>query len=122
MEFKYNAVIKEVYDGDTVTIDLDLGFYIHVFNQKFRLLYVDAPELRGKSKERGILSRDALRDKILGKNVIIQTYKDSKDKFGRWLCEIFLDGENINQWLINEGHAKHYQEDSKLITNLKYGT
>lgn len=115
MEFKYSAVIKEVYDGDTVTIDLDLGFYIHVFNQKFRLLYVDAPELRGKTKELGILSRDALREKILGKSVIIQTYKDSKDKFGRWLCEIVLDGENINQWLINEGYAVEYQEDLKLI-------
>jgi len=115
LEFKYTATIKQVYDGDTITIDLDLGFYIHVFNQKFRLLYVDAPEIRGKSKTLGIASRDALRDKILGKEVIIQTFKDSKDKYGRWLCEIFLDGENINQWLIDNGHATQYPEDLKLL-------
>lgn len=115
MEYKYRCVIKEVYDGDTVTIDLDLGFYTHIFNQKFRLLYIDAPELRGETKEQGIISRDALREKILGKEVTIKTYNDSKGKYGRWLCEIYLGEENINAWMIHNGYAKLYEEDLKLI-------
>lgn len=115
LEFKYSAIIKEVYDGDTITIDLDLGFYIHLHNQKFRLLYVDAPEVRGTTKELGILSRDALRNKVLGKEVIVKTFKDSKDKYGRWLCEIWLEEQNINQWLIDEGYAVLYHDDLKFL-------
>lgn len=115
MEFKYSATIKEIYDGDTVTIDLDLGFYVHLHNQKFRLLYVDAPEIKGPTKDLGILSRDALRNKVLGKEVMIKTFKDNKDKYGRWLCEIWLGEENINQWLIDEGYAALYQADLKML-------
>lgn len=116
MEFRYVAIITEVYDGDTVTANIDLGFYMHIHNQKFRLLYVDAPEIKGSTKELGTLSRNALREKVLGKEVILRTYKDSKDKYGRWLCEIFVGDENINQWLIDEGYAVTYTED---LTYLK---
>lgn len=109
-KYWYDAQIIDVYDGDTVTIDIDLGFDAHVLNQKFRLYGVDAPELRGENKEAGKTAKQALKERVLGKEVLIHTIKDKKDKYGRWLCEIWLDGENINQWLIDSGHARIYTE------------
>ena len=103
----YNAIIVSVYDGDTVTADIDLGFEVWLKGQKLRLLNIDTPEVRGKEKAEGIVSRDALRSRILGKEVKIKS--DRKGKYGRWLVEIFLDDENINNWLLAEGLAKPYK-------------
>ena len=103
----YNAIIVSVYDGDTVTADIDLGFEVWLKGQKLRLLNIDTPEVRGKEKAEGIVSRDALRSRILGKEVKIKS--DRKGKYGRWLVEIFLDDENINSWLLAEGLAKPYK-------------
>ena len=103
----YNAIITSVYDGDTVTADIDLGFEVWLKGQKLRLLNIDTPEVRGKEKAEGIVSRDALRSRILGKEVKIKS--DRKGKYGRWLVEIFLDDENINNWLLAEGLAKPYK-------------
>ena len=58
--YEYHGFVSEVYDGDTITVDIDLGFYIHIHNQKFRLLYINAPEVRGSEREKGLISRDAL--------------------------------------------------------------
>ena len=104
--YEYRANIISVYDGDTATADIDLGFEVWLRGQRLRLLNVDTPEVRGKSKKEGIVSRDALRDRILGKEVIIKS--DRRGKYGRWLVEIFLDDENINSWLLNEGYAVPY--------------
>ena len=103
----YNAIIVSVYDGDTVTADIDLGFEVWLKGQKLRLLNINTPEVRGKEKAEGIVSRDALRSRILGKEVKIKS--DRKGKYGRWLVEIFLDDENINNWLLTEGLAKPYK-------------
>lgn len=109
-KYWYDAIVKEVYDGDTVTIDIDLGFNTWTMNQKFRLYGVDAPEIRGETKENGIISRDALRNQVLNQQVIIHTIKDRKDKYGRWLCEIYKGTLNINQWMIDNGYASIYIE------------
>ncbi len=107
--YEYKATVTKVYDGDTITVDLDLGFGIVLKKQKIRLLGINTPEVRGKSKFYGIISRDALRERILGKEVVIKTSKDKKGKYGRWLGEVFVGEENINQWLITEGYAKKYK-------------
>jgi micrococcal nuclease len=52
--------------------------------------------------------RDALRKKILNKWVILKTHQDKKGKFGRWLAEIWIDGDCVNNWLLKEGYAKAY--------------
>jgi micrococcal nuclease len=104
--YEYRAKITAVYDGDTVTADIDLGFEVWLRGQRLRLLNIDTPEVRGKEKKEGIVSRDALRDRILGKEVIVMS--DRRGKYGRWLVEIFLDEENINSWLLNEGYAIPY--------------
>ena len=106
--YEYRAIVKKVYDGDTITVDLYSGFGIILHDQKIRLYGINTPEVRGDSKPEGILSRDALRTRILGQTVTIKTSKDKKGKYGRWLGEVFVEEENINQWLITEGYAKEY--------------
>ena len=107
--YEYKATVTKVYDGDTITVDFDLGFGILIRKQKIRLLGINTPEIRGPEKPQGIISRDALRQRILGKVVTIKTSKDKKGKYGRWLGEVFMEEENINQWLITEGYAKEYK-------------
>ena len=106
--YEYKATVTKVYDGDTITVDFDLGFGILIRKQKIRLLGINTPEIRGPEKPQGIISRDALRQRILGKVVTIKTSKDKKGKYGRWLGEVFIGEENINQWLITEGYGKEY--------------
>jgi len=106
--YEYKATVTKVYDGDTITVDFDLGFGIVLKKQKIRLLGINTPEVRGSEKPQGIISRDALRQRILGKVVTIKTSKDKKGKYGRWLGEVFVEDENINQWLLSEGYAKEY--------------
>lgn len=109
--YTYKALITSVYDGDTVTALVDLGFHINV-EIKVRLVGINAPEIKGSNKNAGIITRDRLREEILNKNVIIRTQKDKQEKYGRWLGEIWLPGDqsSINQKLIDEGLAIKYEE------------
>lgn len=103
--YEYKAKIIAVYDGDTVTAQIDLGMNVSV-TEKLRLHNLDAPEIRGDERPDGLISRDRLREKILDKEVIIKTFKDKTGKYGRYIAEIFLGEENINVWLITEGLAE----------------
>jgi len=103
--YYYKAKIVSVYDGDTVTADIDLGFKTWVKGEKLRLYGINAPELRGEEREEGLKSRDYLRGLILGKEVLIKTRKDKRGKYGRYLAEIILDGVNINDKLVEDGYA-----------------
>jgi micrococcal nuclease len=105
--YEYSAHITGVYDGDTVTAVIDLGFNVSM-TEKLRLVGIDAPEMRGESAAAGTASRDTLRSKILDKKVVIKTSKDKKEKYGRYLAEIFIDGVSINQQMITEGFAIKY--------------
>ena len=108
--YEYRAFVRKVYDGDTITVDIDLGFDVILKNQKIRLSKINTPEIRGKSREEGIKVRDIVRSRIANKWIIIKTSKDKKGKYGRWLGEIYCDGssESLNQWLLEEGYAKKY--------------
>ena len=79
-------------------------------NQKIRLLGINTPEIRGKQREAGLKSRDALRQRIGSKWIIIKTQQDKKGKYGRWLGTLFLESENINEWLLKEGFAEVYKK------------
>ena len=75
---------------------------------KLRLYGIDTPELRGPEREQGLVVRDILREKILDKEVEIHSYKDKQGKYGRYLATIILDGLDVNQWLVDNGHANVY--------------
>ena len=112
--YEYKAFVRKVYDGDTITVDIDLGFDVVLKNQKIRLSRINAPEIRGEQRPDGLKSRDALRSMIGNKWVMIKTKKDKKGKYGRWLADIFLEDKNINDWLMTEGFASEYgKKDGK---------
>ena len=107
--FHYRAFVQAVYDGDTITVDIDLGLKTWIRGEKIRLNRINAPEMRGVEKVEGKVSRDYLRELILKKNIVIQTIQDKKGKYGRYLGEIWfeINGEqkNINDLLVAEGKA-----------------
>lgn len=109
--YNYKAKILSVYDGDTVRANVDLGMKTAIFNEKCRLARINAPEMRGQDKAKGKLSRDFLRNKILNKNVILETKKDKKGKYGRYIVEIWIEEENefinVNDLLVSEGFAEY---------------
>jgi micrococcal nuclease len=108
--YEYRAKITSVYDGDTVTAEIDLGFNVKI-TEKIRLLRINTPEIRGEERESGLISRDRLRELILNKEVIIHTIKDKQGKYGRYLGEIFIiyndENMNVNDWLVTEGLAEY---------------
>lgn len=107
--FTYRAVITSVYDGDTVTADIDLGMKIWLRGERLRLWGIDTPELhRGNNRKQARRARDFLRDLILDQKVIIKTIKDRKGKYGRYLAVIYKGELNINELMVSEAYAKRY--------------
>jgi micrococcal nuclease len=102
MDYKYKAFVTKVYDGDTITVNIDLGFGIKIFKQKIRLYGINTPEIRGECKEDGYKSRDYLSNLILNKEIILETYKDKTCKYGRWLGIIHFEGVNLNEDLVEK--------------------
>ncbi len=118
--YRYKAVITAVYDGDSVTADIDLGLKTWVKGEKLRLARINAPEVRGAEREQGLLARDFLRELIVGKEVTIETMKDKKGKYGRYIAEIVLSESGgvdpfdgiptvkviyVNDFLVSKGFA-----------------
>ena len=105
--YRYKAIITDVYDGDTVTADIDLGFGIWMRDQKLRLHRINAPEVRGPQRNEGLKSRDWLRNEVLDKHVKIETRKSQdKGKYGRWLVTIWHEGLNVNLEIVRQGFAE----------------
>lgn len=105
--YHYKAKVVSVYDGDTCTIDIDLGLHTWIRGEKIRLNRINAPELKGKDRMKGLASRDFLKSLILDKEIIIETIKDAKEKYGRYLGEIWLKDKNGNFININDEMVKN---------------
>lgn len=108
--YQYKAIVTAVYDGDTCTVDIDLGLHTWVRGEKIRLIRINAPELRGRERPKDLLSRDFLKELIQDKEIIIETFKDKKEKLGRYLGEIWLNMNsktyiNVNDLLVKKGYA-----------------
>ena len=107
--YTYKARCISVFDGDSVTLDIDLGFNMIMHNQKIRLLGINTPEVRGSDRLDGLVSRDRLRELIEGKDIIMVSHRDRSGKYGRWLATIYANETNVNQLLIDEGLAEIYK-------------
>ncbi len=109
--FHYRAKVRSVYDGDTCRVDIDLGLGTWVHNESIRLFRINAPEVRGAQRQKGLKSRDYLRDLIDGKEIMLQTVRDKKGKYGRYLGEIWLQIEGeykcVNDLLVENGFADY---------------
>ena len=100
--YKYSATVIKVVDGDTVDLNLDLGFKLR-FQLRGRLTGINAPE--GKQTE----AADWLHQQLpIGKIVTVET-KKTQEKYGRWLVTIFLDDKNLNLELLEKGLAFPYE-------------
>ena len=113
-DYTYFAYVSDVYDGDSITVDIDLGLNTWSMGQKLRLYGINTPEVRGPDKERGLMVRDYVRHELLfvaqGK-VLIRTHKDRKGKYGRWLATVFYSDNyerNLNEELVQLGYAGPY--------------
>lgn len=109
--FHYRATVAGIYDGDSLTLDIDLGLGIWAMGQKVRLHGVDTPEIRGEERPLGLAVRDQVERWIpVWSPVTVQTHRDRKGRYGRWLVTVWPDGwtESINARLLREGLAEEY--------------
>jgi len=112
--------VTGVVDGDTIDVELDLGFNIS-YSQRVRLAGIDTPESRTKDKVEkalGLESKQRLKD-VLSKAevVVIKTeLPDSSEKYGRILGWLFVDGaeKSVNEALVADGYAWGYLGDTKV--------
>ena len=116
----YVKKVTKVVDGDTIDVDIDLGFDIS-FSSRVRLAGIDTPESRTTDKMEKALGLEAkayLKHEIdAAKTVVIKTEKmDSSEKYGRILGWVFLDGATVslNEKMIQDGHAWGYMGDTKV--------
>lgn len=110
--YNYQATVASVYDADTVTLVFDLGLGVQT-TQRVRLYGVNAWEVRGEERIKGLFARDWLRRLIPpGTTVGVRTIKDSRGKYGRYLCVLWLPSDggkptNINRQLVDKGHGRY---------------
>lgn len=115
VKYEYKCTLRRVIDGDTIVVDIDLGFKVWLRNEKVRLLGINTPESRTRNlaeKELGIAAKNRLKELIPRKFKIV-THKDSKGKFGRILAEPLVDHPeygflNVCDRMLEEGHARPY--------------
>jgi len=112
--------VNKIVDGDTIDVDIDLGFAVS-FTQRVRLAGIDTPESRTtdlKEKALGLEVKEKIKKELAAaKDVVIKTEKpDSSEKYGRILGWIFLDGNTVslNQQLIDQGYAWTYGGGTKI--------
>ena len=116
--YEYKCKILRVVDGDTVDVDIDLGFGVWLKNERVRMMGIDTPESRTRDKvekKYGLLSKKFLQEQLKNaKKVSIKTYKgDETGKFGRILGDVFIDGKSVNSLMCQKGHAVEYYGQSK---------
>lgn len=112
--------VTGVVDGDTIDVELDLGFNIS-YSQRVRLAGIDTPESRTKDlkeKTLGLEVKQRLKETLAKANVIVirTELPDSSEKYGRILGWLFLDGaeQSVNEALVADGYAWGYLGDTKV--------
>jgi micrococcal nuclease len=120
MENQYEVKVLKIVDGDTVDVDIDLGFGITLRDERVRIMGIDTPESRTSDKVEkvfGLASKDRLKE-LLGKDAILITTEnkhgeDMKGKFGRVLGDFKVGDKRATEILIEEGHAVKYHGQNK---------
>lgn len=114
--YEYPVKVLRVVDGDTVDVDIDLGFGVWMRKQRIRMLGIDTPESRTRDKEEkvyGLAAKAFLKEALKQGPVTLRTVKDGKGKFGRILGEFIVNNININEFMIVNYHGVAYYGQSK---------
>jgi endonuclease YncB( thermonuclease family) len=110
-----SGYVIKVYDGDTITIASKMPYRNSpIYRFSVRLTGIDCPEIKGKTlteKELAINARDALANKVMGKLVTLQNV--SLEKYGRLLADVYCDGVNMNNWMLDNKLAIPYDGGKK---------
>ena len=127
--YEYKCKILRVVDGDTVDIDIDLGFGIWMHKERVRMMGIDTPESRTRDKVEkafGLASKARLKELLpVGSIQVLKTEidksgEDKKGKFGRILGDFIVDDRRATDILIEEGHAVAYFGGSKEEIEMKH--
>jgi len=124
--YEYRATIVKIIDGDTVDVDIDLGFNVVLRDERVRVAGIDTPESRTRDQEEkkfGLAAKDRVKE-LLGKTCVLKTQinksgEDMKGKFGRILGDFDVYDSKTDSWklltqvLISEGHAVPYHGQNK---------
>ena len=124
--YEYKCNIIKVIDGDTVDVDIDLGFGMWMLDERVRIMGIDTPESRTRDlveKKFGLAAKKRLKE-LLGKSAVLATQvnkngEDMKGKFGRILGDFNVYDATTDSWrkcgevLISEGHAVAYLGQNK---------
>jgi len=118
--YEYKCKIVKVVDGDTVDVDIDLGFGVWLNDERVRIMGIDTPESRTSDaveKKFGLAAKKRLKE-LLGPTAILKTQvsksgEDLKGKFGRILGDFVVGDRTVTEILIEEGHAVPYFGGSK---------
>lgn len=102
--YQYQVRLVRVIDADTVVLDVDLGFYQWRLGRSYRLARINAPEM---STDAGVSARAALVAHLaLASSLLISTSKP--DSFDRWISELYADGKNVSDWLVEHQLAAYH--------------
>jgi micrococcal nuclease len=124
--YEYKATVVKVVDGDTVDVDIDLGFGVVLSDERVRVMGIDTPESRTRDKlekKFGLAAKARVKE-LLGKSCVLKTQinksgEDMKGKFGRILGDFDVFDAKTDSWkpltqvLISEGHAVPYHGQAK---------
>jgi micrococcal nuclease len=124
--YEYRATIVKIIDGDTVDVDIDLGFNVVLQDERVRIAGIDTPESRTRDLEEkkfGLAAKARVKE-LLGKTCVLKTQinksgEDMKGKFGRILGDFHVYDSTTDSWklltsiLISEGHAVPYHGQNK---------
>jgi micrococcal nuclease len=120
MNNEYEVKVLKVVDGDTVDVDINLGFGIVLTDERVRIMGIDTPESRTSDKVEkvfGLAAKARLKELLDEEAILITTEdkhgEDMKGKFGRVLGDFRVGGKTVTQILIEEGHAVAYNGESK---------
>ena len=119
--YEYKVKVRRVVDGDTVDVDIDLGFGVWLYKQRVRLYGIDTPESRTRDLEEkkfGLKAKEYLKKWITTEDDrVVSLLSHGSGKFGRILGELFVtfnsDKVNVNETMIEDHHAVKYHGQSK---------
>ena len=125
--YEYKATVVKIVDGDTVDVDIDLGFGIIMTDERVRIMGIDTPESRTRDKVEkvfGLASKERVKELLSGdiilKTQIARNGEDMKGKYGRILGDFTIGDKMLTDILVEEGHAVAYFGGSKEEIAIKH--
>ena len=124
--YQYKVSVVKVVDGDTLDVDIDLGFGMTYKKQRVRMMGIDTPESRTRDKVEKLFGKASKKHlkKLLESADSISLISHDKGKFGRILGEIYIHNDdaelNVNQKMIDDCHAVPYTGENKDLVEQQH--